>query len=96
MTLRISPGAARDLKAPTSYYEEQQAGLGQDFREDFQAAVDRIRSFPEGCQQLDDGIRRCRFRRFPYGVFYALRGDVFVIVAVSHLHRHPDGWRDRL
>jgi len=96
VTLLISAGATRDLKTATEYYEEERPGLGQRFRDEFDAAVKRVRGFPEGCQQVDDELRRCRFKRFPYGLFYAIRGDEIVIVAVSHLHRRPDHWRDRL
>jgi mRNA-degrading endonuclease RelE of RelBE toxin-antitoxin system len=41
-------------------------------------------------------VRRCRLRRFPYGLIYAIdRGDI-LIVAVAHAHRRPDYWRDRM
>jgi len=94
--LRISPAAARDLKAVARYYEEKRSGLGQDFRNEFEAAVQRARDFPEGCQRLDDELRRCRFKRFPYGLIYAIRDDIIIVVAVSHLHRKPGHWRDRI
>jgi plasmid stabilization system protein ParE len=96
VTLLISPGATRDLKTAVDYYERERPGLGQRFRDEFDAAVKRIRGFPEGCQQVDDELRRCRFQKFPYALIYAIRGDEIVIVAVSHLRRHPDHWRDRL
>ena len=35
-------------------------------------------------------------RRFPYGLIYHVRDEMLLIVAVMHLHRHPDVWRDRL
>ena len=39
---------------------------------------------------------RCRLSRFPYGLIYTIdHGDVLVL-AVAHLHRHPDYWHDRL
>ena len=34
-------------------------------------------------------------RRFPYGVIYSIEDDALVIVAVFHLHRHPDSWKER-
>ncbi len=41
-------------------------------------------------------IRRCRLSRFPYGLIYTIdNGDVLEL-AVAHLHRRPDYWRERL
>jgi hypothetical protein len=41
-------------------------------------------------------IRRCVLRQFPYTLRYAVRGDLIVVVAVSHHHRSPDYWVDRI
>jgi len=46
---------------------------------------------------LDGEIRRCRLRRFPYGIIYTLlEDDVVLIISVMHLHRHPLSWRKNL
>jgi hypothetical protein len=34
--------------------------------------------------------------RFPYGLIYALDDGDILVLAVAHLHRRPDYWRDRL
>jgi len=41
-------------------------------------------------------IRRCRVKRFPYAVIYFVHDDVIYVLAVMHLSRHPDYWRERL
>jgi hypothetical protein len=41
-------------------------------------------------------IRRCGLRQFPYTLRYAVRGDLIVVLAVSHQHRAPDYWIDRV
>jgi hypothetical protein len=33
--------------------------------------------------------------RFPYGVFFAVDDDEVLVLAVVHLHRHPDTWKNR-
>jgi toxin ParE2 len=58
--------------------------------------VDRIERFPEAWHPLSEGIRRCRLGRFPYGLIYAMDNSDIVVLAVAHLHRRPDYWRDRL
>jgi hypothetical protein len=40
-------------------------------------------------------IRRCVLKQFPYTLRYAVRGDLILVVAVSHQHRAPDYWVDR-
>ena len=60
------------------------------------AAVNRIVEFPNAWQQLDFGLRRCRLHRFPYGVTYVQRAGDIIVLAVTHLHRMPKSWRDRL
>jgi hypothetical protein len=41
-------------------------------------------------------VRRCRLRRFPYGVIYHADEMEILVVAVAHAHRRPDYWRDRI
>jgi len=59
------------------------------------AAIDRIRRFPEAWHPLGDEIRRCRLRRFPYGLIYSKEQEGILILAVAHAHREPGYWRDR-
>ena len=40
-------------------------------------------------------IRRFVLNRFPYKLLYAIEGEVVVIVAVMHQHRHPEYWIER-
>jgi len=58
--------------------------------------VDRIVGFPSGWQLLDRDIRRCCLNRFPYGLIYTIENGDILVLAVPHLHRRPDYWRDRL
>jgi hypothetical protein len=53
-------------------------------------------AFPEAWHPLTPNVRRCRLSRFPYGVLYVHEPDGIVVVAVMHMHRNPDYWRDRL
>jgi plasmid stabilization system protein ParE len=78
-----------------AYYEEQMPGLGTQFLDEVQSALDRIRAFPLAWQPLSQHTRRCLLNRFPYGVIYEQRKDEIVVVAVGHQHRHPDFWKSR-
>lgn len=96
MNVRVLEIARRELDEAISHYNEQAAGLGDAFLLEAVAAIERVRQFPEGWHPLGKDIRRCRLRRFPYGLIYHADENEVIIVAVAHSHRRPDYWRDRL
>jgi plasmid stabilization system protein ParE len=77
------------------WYESKERGLGAEFREELQAAIDRLRKAPKSNRALLRETRRARLKRFPYGVFYRAYDDVIVVVAVLHARRHPRRWKLR-
>ena len=96
MTVRFLKAAQAELRDAARYYESQAAGLGGDFLLDVTTAAERIAELPAGWQRVDVELRRCQLGRFPYGLIYAEEDDGILIVAVTHLHRRPRGWRQRL
>jgi toxin ParE1/3/4 len=96
MKFRLLPPAAHELRGAARYYEERVRGLGFDFLQEIRAAIRRIVAHPEAWFALDEGIRRCRTNRFPYGIIYTVERDEVLIISVMHLHRHPDSWRRNL
>ena len=91
----LAEAARHELADAIAYYDAQGQGLGNSFLDEFLEAVSRIEELPEAWQQLSRNTRRCRLKRFPYGLIYRVRGDVALIIAVAHLHREPDYWRGR-
>ncbi len=96
MTVRFLEVAQRELDEAIAYYNSQVPGLGDAYLLESVATIERIRRFPEAWQPLGEQLRRCRLRRFPYGLIYAVDEGSILIVAVAHTHRRPDYWRDRL
>ena len=96
MKVAFLPPAAAELMDAVAFYNQQSEGLGFQFAVEVQRTIDRIAEFPEAWPVLSERTRRCRMRRFPYGLIYHVRDETLLIVAVMHLHRHPDVWRDRL
>jgi hypothetical protein len=93
---RFTPKAAAELRTAIRAYERERAGLGRAFNLEVKTLLDHITAFPEGSRDIGDGIRRRCLKQFPFGLFYSIEETEIVIVAVSHLHRRPDHWRDRL
>ncbi len=96
MNVRLLEVARQELDEAFSYYNNEAAGLGEAFLLETVAAIERIRQFPDAWHPLGGEVRRCRLRRFPYGLIYHAEKDEILIVAVAHLHRRPDYWRDRI
>jgi hypothetical protein len=85
-----------ELQEGVKYFNEQQANLGYEFAQEVADTITRILRYPEAWNQLSKRTRRCRTKRFPYGVVYQIRGDRILVVAIMHLHRKPLYWRDRV
>lgn len=96
MNVRVLEVAQQELDEAVSYYNGQVAGLGGAFLLEAIAAIERIRQFPDAWHPLGGNVRRCRLRRFPYGLIYHAGGTEILLVAVAHTHRRPAYWRDRL
>jgi len=90
------PEAESEFLAAIDYYETCEPGLGYDFAADVYSTIENILSFPKAWPILEDNIRRCQTRRFPYGIIYVINQDVLYVLAVMHLHREPEYWKDRL
>jgi hypothetical protein len=89
VTVRLLDIAEIELDHAIRWYESLAPGLGDAF------LIEVVR-YPEAWQSLDEGVRRCRLSRFPYGLIYTIETGDILVLAVAHLHRKPDYWRDRL
>jgi plasmid stabilization system protein ParE len=87
--------ARADALEAYRWYEQQEPGLGAEFREELRATIQCIRDNAKGYRVLLRETRRARLKRFPYGVFFREFPDALVIVAVMHTRRHPKRWQRR-
>ena len=78
-----------------AYYKAQQPELGRRFLASVQDAVNRAVLNPHLYPIAELDVRRCLTRTFPFGVLFRERPDKIVIMAVMHLHRDPDYWKNR-
>ena len=91
--IQAAPAVDADIEAAFAWYESEEPDLGFEFLEEVRAAYQRILEGPFKYQELRSGIRRALTRRFPYGVYFSIEGDVVVIVAVLHTARDPARWQ---
>ena len=96
MTYRFLSPALGDLTEAINYYDTASPGLGGEFIDEIEATIRRIILDPEAWTKVSPNHRRCRTRRFPYGLVYSIERDAVIIAAVMNLRRHPDSWKANL
>jgi len=96
MQIRFAETANDELVDACDWYEQQQTGLGLRFKDAVRDAAQRIARTPLLFPIEMEDVRRYVMNRFPYTLRYLLRGDEVWVVAVSHHHRRPDYWVERI
>ncbi len=85
MTYRFLSVAEKELEDAIVFYESASPGLGLAFLEEIEKTIARILKHPNAWANVSESHRRCRTRKFPYGLIYAIEGDEIIISAVMHL-----------
>ncbi len=93
--LEIRSKAEDDIREAVRWYERERAGLGARFLDQLEALLERIGEHPLQFPEIEAGVRRGLVNRFPYGVYFITEEERIVVLAVLHLHRHPDTWKHR-
>ena len=100
-TIRIHADAADEAERAFNWYERERAGLGDEFVEALDTALDilewdQIPSVPASGEAAGRGVRRIILKRFPFDVVYVERGDHIWVLAFAHHSRRPGYWQARL
>jgi len=90
------PDAEKEMFDAIVYYDNEAEGLGDEFFNDIQSAVQKIQRNPESWAVIEDGIRKFLIVKFPYKILYMIDPDTIVIIAVAHHKRKPGYWRSRI
>lgn len=95
MKYAFHPEALTEYAEAVQYYAEQRTEMAQAFIDAVEDAVYRIRESPTRYVAIDEDVRRCMTRRFPYGILYTIEPDYVLILAVMHCSREPGYWKGR-
>ena len=95
MNYHFEEHALQELRDAISYYESIDLDLGIDFRKAVESAISLILQFPKAWPQVSSSTRRCRTKRFPYGIIYRVKNNEIEILAVAHSSREPRYWVNR-
>jgi len=95
MTFDFHPDARAEYLSSIAYYEAEKVGLGAEFAQEVEAAIQLILTYPSACPTMGNVVRRCMLRRFPYGIIYTTLDECILIIAVAHAKRPPGYWQSR-
>ena len=82
----------RDLAGAYGWYEDQRAGLGEEFLAAVDATFDAIERILEMFRRVHGEVRRANLSRFPYAVFFRIDPKSVVVLSVLHTARDPRLW----
>jgi len=93
--IRFHPEAEAEMIDAVSWYESQQTDLGKRFLASVQDSLNRVEINPLLYPVVEGDVRRCLTKTFPFGVLFQVQPEQIVVMAVMHLHRDPEYWRNR-
>ncbi|MGC2518840.1 MAG: type II toxin-antitoxin system RelE/ParE family toxin [Burkholderiales bacterium] len=76
-------------------YDERRLGLGDEFVHEIEQAIAKTAAAPERYPVVFGDVRRTVARRFPFSVYFRVRPDALVVLAVFHGRRNPAIWQRR-
>jgi toxin ParE1/3/4 len=94
--LIFHPDVQYDIKEPYDWYEGKAIGLGDDFVNELESAIEAVTVLPDTWPNFLKGFRRFLLKRFPFSLIYRASKDRIYIVAVMHNSRKPGYWVDRI
>lgn len=93
MRLRIYPAAMADANAAQDWYDQAQAGLGEQFTTELEQALALLLLQPGiGSRRYAHLLKDKRLRfwaldRFPFLVFYQIEGEYLEVLRILHERR---------
>jgi len=93
--IAFRPIADAEFIESAQWYENQRAGLGLEFIDEVQKVIDTISEEPLRYPITLRDIREGVVSRFPFAVYYRVKPDRVIILAVFHSSRDPAIWQAR-
>ena len=94
--IKYHPKALAEAFRSARYYNKRRPGLGAEFFEEVDSAVNQLRADPLRHRADADGVRSWRLRRFLFRIYYFLEPNRIRILAVAHPKRRLGYWRQRI
>lgn len=87
--MRIEFDEIAEIEFQNAYvwYENQRLGLGLEFENCVEAAIGQLLKSPKFGRLITEETRRILVRRFPYGIFYKINGELIEIIGIRHFRQ---------
>lgn len=97
-SLKLLPVAKRDLLKAREWHGKKRSGLGEEFKQILDVAIDYVGENPHHCQRRYKELRLSLVKRFSYAIFYLIDEDrnIVIIFGVLHTIRNPEIARRRI
>ena len=96
MNYEFHPEALDEYQQAALWYAERDQSVALRFVTFIEDAIERVVTAPERWRVIDEDVRRCLTRVFPYAILYTIEDDSVLIVAVMHVSRAPGYWKSRI
>jgi len=96
MRYEFHPEALEEYDQAGHHFAQRQPGLDLRFIVCVEEAIALILDDPHRWRSIDEDVRRCLTRVFPYGSLYTVEDDFVLIVAIAHCSREPGYWKHRI
>jgi toxin ParE1/3/4 len=96
MRYEFHPEALEEYRQAALWYAEREPTLALQFTASVEEAIKRVVDAPSRWRVIDEDVRRCLTRVFPYAILYTIEPNFLLIVAVMHCSREPGYWKRRV
>ena len=95
MTYSFHPEARTEFKEATLYYFEKSPSLASAFYAEVEYAIEGIIKNPLLYRVIDEDVRRCLTKHFPYAILFTIEDHYILILPIMHCSREPSYWKHR-
>jgi toxin ParE1/3/4 len=95
-SVAFTPEAETETLLAYFWYENQKAGLGEDFKKCLDLKIESLKNNPKTSSYIYKNIRSSKISRFPYNILYREIKSQIQVIAVFHHSRNPKQWQKRI
>lgn len=85
--------AVAEMVQAHDWYEQREAGLGDEFLRCVDACIALLQRNPEAYSVVHKQVRMALVRRFPYLIFYTPETNQITVFLIFHAARDPRMWK---
>ncbi len=93
--IKVLAEAEEDLETGRSFYENQEQGVGEYFWDTLISDIESL-TICGGVHSKIFGYYRMSSKRFPYSIYYAIKGDIVNIIAILPEKRNPNWIHEKI